>query len=99
MINKTYAFIWANTWIKPFEYDFIIAIAPTINEARMYAKKQIEIDLDFKKSMEVLEGRGNEENLKKMDSIALAKIEAIYKYDPSHILTNGMAKDICRKED
>ena len=95
---KTYAFIWAQTWVSSFEYEFVIAMAETREEARLLVKNQIEAEIANQKSIALFEAeKGNipvlciDYRLNEIESDLMQILEDVNKYEPSHIISNRMA--------
>jgi hypothetical protein len=94
-------FVWANTWVDSFEYEFVIAMADTVEEARQVVKNQIQADianeisialLEVEKGITPLEGiMGIKERIKQIETEWLQIIEDVIKHEPSHIISNRMA--------
>lgn len=90
-------FIWANSHIPFSEYQFFVAQADNVDEARVFIKNQLQCDYEAL-ILRLNEMKENGELVDKLyeDFINDAKVEysllesSIDKHNPSHIISTGM---------
>jgi len=94
-------FIWANTHIDFTEYQFFVAHADNVDDARIFIKNQLQLDHESRINR-LNQRKENGELVDKLyeDFKNDAKIEysllisSIDKHDPSHVISGGMGMSI-----